>query len=257
MRIEDLDTARVVPGAEARILATLEACGFEWDATPVRQSTRLDAYRDALVTLAAADRLFECSCTRKSLEDGAEGGPITAYPGTCRAGPARSGGPTATRFRVDEGRYVFDDRIQGTVRGTWRARGDVVVRRRDGLFAYQLAVVVDDAWQGVTDVVRGSDLLDSTPWQITLGGALGTAPVRYAHLPVLVEPDGRKLAKSRRAVAVDTAHAGRALETVLSLLRVPPPPELAGAHPRELWAWAVPKWSVERLRGSRTLPAPE
>lgn len=237
-----------MPGAEARILATLDACGFEWDTTPIRQSARLDAYRDALAVLAAAGRLFECSCTRKALED--------AYPGTCRAGP-KGPGPTATRFRVDDGEYVFGDRIQGTVRGQWSTCGDVIVRRRDGLFAYQLAVVVDDAWQGVTDIVRGADLLDCTPWQLALAGTLGLGAPRHAHLPVLVEPDGRKLAKSRRAVAVEPGRARQALETVLALLGMPPPLELAGAHPRELWAWAVPRWSADRLRGIRTLLAPE
>lgn len=245
-----------MPGAEARILATLDACGFEWDAAPIRQSTRLDAYRDALAVLAAAGRLFECSCTRKALEDGAEVERIGAYPGICRAGP-KGPGPTATRFRVDDGDYVFDDRVQGIVRGQWSTRGDVIVRRRDGLFAYQLAVVVDDAWQGVTDIVRGADLLDSTPWQLALAATLGLVSPRHAHLPVLVEPDGRKLAKSRRAVGIEPGRAGHALETVLALLGIPPPPELSGAHPHELWAWAVPRWSADRLRGVRTLPAPE
>lgn len=254
LRIEDLDTLRTVPGAESRMLATLEACGFEWDAAPIRQSARLEAYREALAALRRTHRLFECSCTRKSIEEGADG--AAAYPGTCRAGPTRSG-PTVTRFRVDEGDYAFDDRIQGDLSGAWRQRGDVIVRRRDGLFAYQLAVVVDDAWQGVTDVVRGADLLDSTPWQMALGRALGASPVRYAHLPLLIEPDGRKLAKSRRAVAVDPAHARHALETALTLLGIAPPADLVGGSPRELWAWAIPRWSVDRLRGIRTLPAPE
>ncbi|MGE0583329.1 MAG: tRNA glutamyl-Q(34) synthetase GluQRS [Steroidobacteraceae bacterium] len=256
LRIEDLDTPRIVAGAESRILATLEACGFEWDATPLRQSTRLDAYADALEALARAGRVFECSCTRKAMEDGADGTGSTAYPGTCRAGPTRPG-PTATRFRVDAGVYAFTDRIQGTVQGAWRARGDVIVRRRDGTCAYQLAVVVDDAWQGVTDVVRGADLIDSTPWQLAIARALGISPPQHAHLPVLVEPDGRKLAKSRRAVAIDPQHAGRALEAVLAFLCLPVPPELAGASPRELLAWAAPRWSTERLRGARSLPVPE
>jgi len=255
LRIEDLDTARIVPGAEARILRTLEACGFEWDAVPIRQSTRLDAYRDALAALGQAGRLFDCSCTRRSLEGDPEGHGA-AYPGTCRRGPARHG-PTATRFRVDDGDYAFDDRIQGPVRGHWRSHGDVIVRRRDGVFAYQLAVVVDDAWQGITDVVRGADLLASTPWQIGIAQALGASPPRHAHLPVLVEPDGRKLAKSRRAVAVEPARSRPVLGAVLGLLGLPPPAGLSGAHPAELWAWAIPRWSLAPLAGVRTLPVPE
>ncbi|MBV6423418.1 MAG: Glutamyl-Q tRNA(Asp) synthetase [Steroidobacteraceae bacterium] len=254
MRIEDLDTTRIRRGAESSILATLEACGFEWDATPLRQSTRIDAYRVALAALDRAQRLFACSCSRKTLEDGAEGG--GAYPGICRNGPTRPG-PTATRFRVDEGDYAFDDRIQGHVHGHWRRRGDVIVRRRDGLVAYQLAVVVDDAWQGVTDVVRGADLLDSTPWQRALGQALGYPALRYAHVPVLVEPDGRKLAKARRAIPVDRRCARAALAQALTLLGLAPPAELAGASPAELWAWAIPRWSPAPLHGIRTLPAPE
>lgn len=130
------------------------------------------------------------------------------------------------------------------------------MRRRDGIHAYQLAVVVDDAWQGITDVVRGADLLDSTPWQLAIGRALGVPLPRYAHLPVLVEPDGRKLAKSRHAVGVAPASALRALWTVLALLGLEPPASLAGAAPRELWAWAVPRWSLDPLRNVRTLPAP-
>ncbi|MGD9599353.1 MAG: tRNA glutamyl-Q(34) synthetase GluQRS [Steroidobacteraceae bacterium] len=254
VRIEDLDTARLVPGAEAGILATLEACGFEWDAEPLRQSTRIEAYHVALASLGRAQRLFACSCSRKTLEDGmGDGG---AYPGTCRHGATRPG-PAATRFRVDDGDYVFDDRFQGTVHGAWRSRGDVVVRRRDGVVAYQLAVVVDDAWQGITDVVRGADLLDSTPWQLAIGQALGYPLARYAHLPVLVEPDGRKLAKSRRTIPVDSRRAGAALAQALTLLGLAPPADLAGAAPSELWAWAIPRWSPAHLHGIRTLAAPE
>lgn len=258
LRIDDLDTPRIVDGAEARILRTLEACGFEWDGAILHQRDRRDAYRAALDTLARKGASFECSCSRKDLLDTA-GGRVAggrAYPGTCRQGPTRPG-PTATRLRVPHGGLSFDDRIQGPQQWATRALGDVLIRRRDDIPAYQLAVVVDDAWQGVTDVVRGADLLDSTPWQIAIGQALGLAPPRYAHLPVLVEPNGAKLSKSRRAVPVDPGSARRFLHTALSLLGLNPPADLDGAPVGDLWAWALSRWTPERLRGVRTLPASE
>lgn len=258
LRIEDLDAPRIVTGAESRILATLEASGFEWDGAILRQSTRLDAYRAALEQLARDGRLFECSCSRRELADAAggavEGG--SAYPGSCRRGPLHAG-PTATRFRVPDGAVTLDDRVQGRVQFAWPALGDVVVQRRDGVIAYQLAVVVDDAWQGITDVVRGADLLDSTPWQTALGQALHAPPLRYAHLPLVVEADGRKLSKSRRAIGIDAAAAGSALWQVLELLGLAPPAALRGAPPAELWAWGIPRWSLGPLRGRRSVPAPE
>lgn len=258
LRIEDLDAPRVIAGAESRILHTLEACGFEWDGEILRQSTRRDAYRAALDALARSGASFECSCSRKDLADAA-GGRVaggSAYPGTCRQGPARPG-PTATRLRVPDGMLSFDDRIQGPQRRAWSALGDVLIRRRDDIPAYQLAVVVDDAWQGVTDVVRGADLLDSTPWQIAIGRALGAPPVRHAHLPVLVEPDGSKLSKSRHAVAVEAGRARQSLHAALGLLGLDPPTDLGGAPVGELWAWALPRWTLAGLRGVRTLSMPE
>src|SRR5690606_18603710 len=147
----------------------LEACGFEWDGAILHQADRRDAYRAALDTLARKGASFECSCSRKDLLDTGDarvtgGG---AYPGTCRQGPTRPG-PTSTRLRVPDGSLSFADRIQGPQHFAWSALGDVLIRRRDDIPAYQLAVVVDDAEQGVTDVVRGADLLDSTPWQIAI-----------------------------------------------------------------------------------------
>jgi glutamyl-Q tRNA(Asp) synthetase len=160
-------------------------------------------------------------------------------------------------LRVPDGSLSFEDRIQGLQHFAWSALGDVLIRRRDDIPAYQLAVVVDDAEQGVTDVVRGADLLDSTPWQIAIGQALGLAPPRYAHLPVLVEPDGAKLSKSRHAVPVGPGRARRFLHNALSLLGLEPPADLDGAPVGDLWAWALPRWAPERLRGVRTLPASE
>ena len=134
-----------------------------------------------------------------------------------------------------------------------RERGDVVIRRRDGIFAYQLAVVVDDALQGVTDVVRGADLLDSTPWQLALQQALGFPQPQYLHLPLILEPDGGKLSKSRRCVAIEPAHAGRQLYQALELLRQLPPAELEPEPTEAIVRWACEHWRPERLRGLREI----
>ena len=186
------------------MLRTLEAFGFEWDGEVLYQSTRRAAYREALDALAAAGRIFACSCSRKDLagtDDDAGG-----YPGTCRAGPTKSG-PTALRFRVGDRPIHFDDLFLGAQHFDLAACGDVVVQRRDGLPSYQLAVVVDDAFQGVTRVVRGADLLASTPWQIDLQDALSLPQPIYGHLPLLLEPDGAKLSKSRRSLPLDLSAA--------------------------------------------------
>src|SRR5215472_7481400 len=162
VRMEDLDREREMPGCAAGMLRTLEAHGLSWDGAVEYQSKRTAYYAEALAELARRGVLFECSCTRRDRRgDGGDSG----YPGTCREGPRRPG-PTATRFRVEDGTITFEDRAQGRRAFDLRERGDFVVRRRDGVFAYQLAVVVDDARQAVTDVVRGADLLDNTPWQI-------------------------------------------------------------------------------------------
>ena len=248
LRMEDLDTPRVIPGCAAQMLRTLEHFALTWDGPVQYQSQRPDPYRDALQRLQAQGATFECSCTRA--ERRGEGG----YTGTCRAGPTRPG-PTATRLRVGDDVVRFEDRIQGGCRFELAERGDVILRRRDGLIAYQLAVVVDDAGQGITDIVRGADLLDSTPWQITLQEALGLAPVRYAHLPLVTEPTGPKLAKSRRSVALDPAQAGPQLHQALGLLRQAPPAELKAAPAAELIDWAIGHWDVGPLRGLARVPA--
>lgn len=251
LRIEDLDTARVVPGCADEMLRVLEHFGFEWDGDVLHQSTRRDAYREALSRLQAAGRLFRCSCSRKDLAGGAPpasgvGDDTAPYPGTCRHGPTRPG-PTALRFRVTDAPIHFDDLYLG--RQDCAPAGDVVVERRDGLASYQLAVVVDDAWQGVTRVVRGADLLSSTAWQIELQDALSLPRPSYGHLPLLTEPDGRKLSKSRRSVPLDPASAPAALTATLTYLSQGPPPELARAPVKEVWKWALAHWNPQALAG--------
>jgi len=242
--MEDLDREREVPGCADQMLRTLEAYGLTWDGAVEYQSRRTAYYTEALVELARRGVLFECSCSRRDLS--ADGG----YPGTCREGPQRSG-PTATRFRVDDGMIEFDDRAQGRCAFDLRERGDFVVRRRDGVFAYQLAVVVDDARQAVTDVVRGADLLDNTPWQIALQGALGFPTPRYTHLPLVVEPQAGKLSKSRRSLALDPQDSGTQLYQSLTILGQTPPLKLKLEPAPVILAWATAHWRVERLRGVR------
>ena len=247
VRMEDLDTARVVPGCSDEILRTLEAFGLEWDGAVEYQSRRTGSYAEALQALRTGGLTFECSCSRRELPDAEE----TGYPGTCRAGPARSG-PTATRFRVDSPAPVqFEDRIQGRCDYDLGALGDVVIRRRDGVFAYQLAVVVDDAAQRVTDVIRGADLLQSTGWQIALQRALSLPSPRYGHLPLIVEPARGKLAKSRRSIAIEPAQASSQLVAALRLLQQQPPAELKHETPRAVLEWACANWHLDTVHGVR------
>jgi glutamyl-Q tRNA(Asp) synthetase len=267
--MEDLDTPRVRPGAADLILRTLEAFGLWWDGSVEYQSRRLDRYAEALRVLASRGLIFPCSCSRRELRarsggaaighaanDGPDGDP-PGYPGTCRGGPARPG-PSTLRFRVDETAVVgFDDRIQGRQALALRKLGDVVVRRRDGLYAYQLAVTVDDAAQGITDVVRGTDLLESTAWQIALAHALGLARPSFAHLPLIVEPDGIKLAKSKRSTPLDPPRARTELARALRLLRQDPPTELAGEPPAAQLDWAIRHWRLAPLAEVRTIPVSE
>jgi len=237
VRIEDLDHARVVPGSADEMLRTLETFGLQWDGGIEYQSRRTPLYAQVLESLRASGRTFECSCSRRELSTEDAG-----YPGNCRGGPRRLG-DTAIRFRIDEGEtVVFDDRFQGQVALAMGKLGDVIVRRRDGVFAYQLAVVVDDALQGITDVVRGADLLESTGWQIALQRALSLRTPRYAHLPLLLERAGGKLAKSRRSTALDASRAGAQMLEVLRLLGLSPPGDLAGAAPAALLEWAAGRW---------------
>jgi len=245
--MEDLDTARVVPGSSDEILRTLEAVGLEGDGAVEYQSRRTGRYAEALQALRTGELTFECSCSRRELHGAEE----TGYPGTCRAGPTRSG-PTATRFRVDSSALVqFEDRIQGRCDYELGALGDVVIRRRDGVFAYQLAVVVDDAAQQITDVIRGADLLESTAWQIALQRGLSLPSPRYGHLPLIVEPARGKLAKSRRSVPIDPLQAGSQLIAALRLLQQQPPAELKHETARAVLEWACANWNLDTFHAVR------
>jgi glutamyl-Q tRNA(Asp) synthetase len=242
LRIEDLDRTREVAGSAAGILRTLEKFGFEWDGPIIRQFERGRHYEAALLTLAGKDLTFACSCSRLQLED------ELRYPGTCRSGAATPGVPCAVRLRVEPGYIAFRDRIQGVYRQDVSAAvGDLVLKRRDQLFAYVLAVVVDDAAQGVTHIVRGADLLDNTPRQVYLQRLLGLPQPTYAHVPVLTEADDAKLAKSRRSVHLSADSPLPQLLSVFSMLGLGPPAALRTAAIHEAWDWARTRWGVEKV----------
>lgn len=240
LRIEDLDLPRVIPGAADTILRQLEDCGLAWDGPVLHQSTRLDAYREALDRLK--DRCYPCACTRRELEDSAlaiDGSRI--YPGTCRGGLAPGKTARAVRLRTDDEPVRFADRVQGEISQRVASEvGDFVVLRADGVFSYQLAVVVDDAAQGVTDVVRGADLLDSTARQICLQRLLGLPTPRYLHVPVAANAAGEKLSKQTFAADARPADLPRALRFLG--LQVP-----AGLPARESLAWAQGRWDAARV----------
>jgi glutamyl-Q tRNA(Asp) synthetase len=254
--MEDLDTPRVLPGCADTILRTLESFGLTWDGEVVWQSRRNELYRAALTELQSKRLTFECSCPRRLRLENEERG----YPGTCRDKPPPAvivPGATATRFRIDDATLTVEDRLQGRCELSLQSMGDVVIRRRDGIFAYQLAVVVDDADQGITDVVRGADLLSSIGWQVCLQRALNVRSPAYAHLPLIVEPDGMKLSKTRRSIALNPARAPSLLLEALGLLGQRSAPGLELEAPQTILSWAVDHWDPAPLHGIRSRSAPQ
>lgn len=249
VRMEDVDTPRNVPGAADDILRTLGAFGFEWDGPVLYQSKRFDAYADALDRLKQAGLLYGCACSRKEIADSATHAAIDgglAYPGTCRGGLPAGRQARAWRLRVGAEETVFVDRLQGrVVQHLEHDVGDFVLRRADGLFAYQLAVVVDDAWQGINTVVRGADLLASTPRQIWLQRCLGYPVLTYAHLPVAANPAGEKLSKQTRAQALSVDQAAAELVRALRFLGQGVPDALAQGAVADVWAWAGENWTFD------------
>ena len=251
VRIEDLDPPRERPGATDRILSDLDRFGFEWDGPVLRQSTRAPAYDSALDRLERLGLAMHCGCSRSQLAALSTGSGDPAeelfHPAVCPNPVAAGVG--AVRLRVPDQVVGFDDRsLGGTRANVARTVGPFVLRRRDGLHAYQLAVTVDDAEQGVNDVVRGADLLNSTPRQILLQDALGYPRPGYLHLPLAVSADGHKLSKSGDAPALDSAAPATQLVAVLGALRQAAPPGLERAQPGEVWAWAFEHWRPERFR---------
>lgn len=262
MRIEDIDLPRTQSGADRAILRELERLGFVWDEQPVRQSERAELYRAALNQLAAAGRTYGCACSRREIADSA---PVTGgahrYPGTCRGGLPPGRVARSTRLRVDAGQadvvIHFADGVQGEIVQNVECEiGDFVLDRADGQIAYQLAVVVDDAAQGVTQVVRGADLLDSTARQILLQRMLGLPTPIYAHLPVALDGNGDKLSKQTLARPIDTLPAAQLVCAALEFLGQAPPAALQHESQSAVWAWAARHWGLSRVPCIRALPAP-
>jgi glutamyl-Q tRNA(Asp) synthetase len=259
VRIEDLDPPREVPGASAEILRTLEAYGLHWDGPVLYQSTRAAVYEEALDQLFRSAALYPCGCSRREvLSAGRVHEGAVIYPGTCREGLPPGRKPLSLRVRTHAACIGFRDHIQGhRVQVLEEEVGDFVLRRADGLYAYQLAVVVDDAAQGITHVVRGSDLLDSTPRQIHLQRLLGAPTPDYAHLPIAVNARGEKLSKQTGAKGLSCADPVPVLWRVLTFLDQDPPSELQRASLSELWSWALAHWRPARIPGCRTKPEKE
>lgn len=253
LRIEDLDRPRAERAAASVILRQLESLGLLWDGEPVWQSRREALYRAALDSLARRGMIYPCGCSRREIADsslGADGARI--YPGTCRGGLPAGRVARATRLRTGSDPIRFVDRVQGKlVQALDREVGDFVLHRADGMFAYQLAAVVDDAAQGVTDVVRGADLLGSTARQIYLQRLLGYAEPRYAHVPVAVNAAGEKLSKQTGAPAIGHAQPERELVRALAFLGQQPPRALGA---RELLDWARKNWRLGRVPRLRAAP---
>ena len=251
LRIEDLDPPRVVPGAAEEMLRLLEWLGFEWDGEIVYQSQRTDRYRQVVAQLCEQRQVFDCSCSRREILLSAphpgEEGPV--YPGLCRQGPVGSQQERSVRLRVDDRMISYRDQIFGPQQqNLQRAIGDFVLRRADGLFAYQLAVVVDDIDSGVTQVVRGADLLASTPRQIYLYQCLQQPLPAYYHLPLALGGDQEKLSKRHGAAGVVTvANGALALWQALRFLGQPVPESLRLAPARQLQDWALLHFSVKHI----------
>lgn len=246
IRIEDLDPPRVVPGAAQQIIETLARCGLESDEPIVYQSERSDAYQTAFARLQDAGLIFGCACSRRDVETAVEANSASnaVYPGTCVAGIPPGKAVRAYRVRVPNDQVSFIDRAAGSYSQDLRREvGDFIVKRADGLLAYQLAVVVDDAAQGITDVVRGADLLDNTPRQIFLQQALRLPSPRYLHVPIVLNAAGQKLSKQAGAVAINPSHALDELQRAAIHLRLP----RLGAHSID----AFLRVAIDAWRGRR------
>jgi glutamyl-Q tRNA(Asp) synthetase len=246
VRIDDLDPPRVVPGAADSILRCLEQFGLHWDGEIIYQSKRTEAYQAALQQLRFSGLVYACSCSRKEIGEALAGG--TAYPGTCRHGIASGRQVRAWRIRTGPTEIAFQDLLQGRIsQNLERAIGDFVLYRADHVFAYHLACAVDDYAQGVTHVVRGADLMESTPRQIFLQRLLGLPTPYYLHLPVALNAAGEKLSKQTLAAAISAARVVDVLADVLGFLQHPPPSEVCAEGALALLHWGIEHWDRKRL----------
>ena len=247
LRIEDLDPPREQPGAADDILTTLEHFHLHWDGSVLYQSQRHQRYKEILQQLAAQQQIYACDCTRKRIKEA--GG---LYPGWCRSRHlALDSANTSIRLKIDEPMTSFKDRIQGEVSiSAPIAAEDFIIQRKDGLFAYQLAVVVDDIDCQINHVVRGADLLDSTPRQLQLYHLLDANQPDYFHVPLASNVDGSKFSKQNFATAIDPEQASSQLTNALIFLNHPPPTELRNASCEQLLTWAQTNWNHQNVTAS-------
>ncbi len=253
VRVEDIDPPREQSGATDMIIEALEQYGFEWDNGITYQSSSGGAHDAAIRQLLAAGHAYRCGCSRRDLRD-AESGPLgTIYPGTCRNGCDAA--ETAIRVRTDDKAIIFEDGLQGTQSQCLESEsGDFIIERRDGLVAYQLAVVVDDHEQGITEIVRGIDLMDSTPRQIWLQQLLGYSTPSYLHIPVATFPNGQKLSKNTAAPALPLDQPGPTIVAALHALGQQPALGLETATLAEIWSWALRHWDIEAISSKTQIP---
>ena len=256
VRIEDVDETRNVPGADDNILRTLDNYGFQWHGEVLYQTHRKQAYEEALQQLVANDRVYRCVCSRRELQELTEQGePGNIYPGLCAHKQHPDSIEGALRIRTQNRPIEFDDQIMGKYGHNLKQDlGDFIVRRRDGLFAYQLAVVIDDEFQQITDIVRGIDLLDSTPRQIYLQQQLNYNTPTYAHLPVATDSNGDKLGKQTGAPGIDPDKPVAALVKAMNFLGQQTEPGLEKASLNTFWQWAMEYWDINNIPRTDKIP---
>lgn len=252
IRMEDVDLSRKVEGSDTGILHTLEAFGFEWQGEILYQSTQNEHYENALQRLVEQSLVFACTCSRKQLAKINSG----IYPGTCRLRLLPEKSEHALRVLAKNIDITFTDTVMGEQSQNMAQQcGDFIIKRRDGLFAYQLAVVVDDAMQGITEIVRGADLLDSTPRQIYLQQQLGYNTPAYCHLPLAVDTNGNKISKSEGAAKADVKNKEKQLCEVLAFLGQQPPADLSACNIDDIWRWATANWHINNVPQKKCRPA--
>lgn len=248
LRMEDIDPPREQPGASDAIIAALEHYGFEWDGPVTYQSASRDAHDAAVQFLMEKQHAYRCGCSRRQLASALRGPLGIIYPGTCRSGCEAE--EFAIRVRTDDDTLTFVDGLQGQQSQRLESdSGDFIILRRDDLIAYQLAVVIDDCQQKVTEVVRGIDLMESTPRQIWLQQLLGLPTPNYLHIPVATNADGQKLSKSTGAAGVSMKLERQTLVAALEALGQHPPADLSSATVKLIWRWAKEHWHIEQLKG--------
>ena len=256
VRLEDIDQSREIKGSADDILSTLEKFGFEWSGHVTYQSQRQSLYLEALEILKNKQLTYPCTCTRKEIADSSPllGTDGVIYPRNCLIKAIKPYAPIAWRLITNGDLIAFEDQIQGRIEQVLnRDIGDFILKRADGLFAYQLAVVVDDAAQNITHIVRGADLLDSTPRQIYLQTLLSFNRPHYAHIPIVTNAQGEKLSKQTRAKPLQKNHTNQLLFEALKFLGQQPPEKIKNASLNELWQWGFANWQIDKIAHMRNL----